>query len=77
MGDFAEVNKMLRNKQIALILIAIALAIGVQQYMFYGVFFSQADLPIHHETFMVLFTFTGAFLLVLWWIRKNHWEAKS
>lgn len=51
-------------KIVALIFVLIACAIAIHQFIFFGYWFSLADL--HHETWMIMFMFCAVVLLALY-----------
>ena len=48
---------------IGVMLIVVAIAIAVHQFMFYDVWFEWNDL--HHETWMIMFAFAGIALVLV------------
>lgn len=44
-------------------LIIVAIAIACHQFIFYGMWFAFEDL--HHETWMIMFTFCGVVLITI------------
>lgn len=57
-------KKTLQN--LAIVFLLVALAIGIHQYINWGIFFEVSD--IHHELFIAMFGFSGA---VLWYIGRK------
>jgi len=54
---------MILLKILPILLIVVAIAIALHQYVCYGMWFQLED--IHHETFMIMFAFCGIVLLVI------------